>query len=48
MVESMKKKYDLVTYRDIVAYSRGEEPVRDKRGLRTQAPGSFSRPENGG
>ena len=27
MVESMKKKYDLVTYRDIVAYSRGEEPV---------------------
>ena len=25
----MKRKYDLVTYRDILAYSRGEEPPRD-------------------
>lgn len=29
IVEHMKKKLDLVTYRDIVAYSRGEEPPRD-------------------
>lgn len=29
IVEYMKKKHDLVTYRDIVAYSRGEEPPRD-------------------
>ena len=28
-VEHMKRKYDLVTYRDILAYSRGEEPPRD-------------------
>ena len=26
IVEHMKRKYDLVTYRDILAYSRGEEP----------------------
>ncbi len=30
MVDYMKKKNDLVTYRDILAYSRGEEPVRDE------------------
>lgn len=29
IVEYMKRKNDLVTYRDIVAYSRGEEPPRD-------------------
>ena len=29
IVEHMKRKYDLVTYRDILAYSRGEEPPRD-------------------
>lgn len=29
MVEYMKKKNDLVTYRDIVAYSKGQEPPRD-------------------
>lgn len=29
MVEYMKKKHDLVTYRDIVAYSKGEEPPRN-------------------
>ena len=29
IVEYLKKKHDLVTYRDIVAYSKGEEPVRD-------------------
>ena len=28
IVEHMKRKYDLVTYRDILAYSRGEEPPR--------------------
>ena len=35
IVEHMKRKYDLVTYRDILAYSRGEEPratVRPSRG----------------
>ena len=29
IVEHMKRKYDLVTYRDILAYSRGEERPRD-------------------
>ena len=29
IVEHMKRKYDLVTYRDILVYSRGEEPPRD-------------------
>lgn len=29
MVENIKKVNDLVTYRDILAFSRGEEPVRD-------------------
>lgn len=29
MVEYMKKKYDIVTYRDIIAFSHGEEPTRD-------------------
>lgn len=29
IVEHMKRKYDLVTYRDILAYSRGEESPRD-------------------
>lgn len=38
MVESMKKKYDLVTYRDIVAYSRGEEPVRDNEAFGRKHP----------
>lgn len=47
MVESMKKKYDLVTYRDIVAYSRGEEPVRDNEAFGRKHPGSFGRSENG-
>ena len=28
-VERYKKKNDLVTYRDLVAYSKGEAPVRD-------------------
>lgn len=29
IVDYMKKKHDLVTYRDIIAYSKGEEPPRD-------------------
>ncbi len=29
VVDYMKRKNDLVTYRDILAYSKGQEPVRD-------------------
>lgn len=39
VVEAMKKKYDLVTYRDILAYSRGEEPVRDSEAFGRKHPG---------
>lgn len=38
IVEHMKKQHDLVTYRDIVAYSRGEEPVRDNAAFSRRHP----------
>lgn len=38
IVEYLKKKHDLVTYRDIVAYSKGEEPVRDDAAFSRKHP----------
>lgn len=38
IVEYMKKKNDLVTYRDIVAYSKGEEPPRDSNAFDRKHP----------
>ena len=37
-VEVMKKQNDLVTYREIVAFSQGEEPQRDDAGLGRRHP----------
>lgn len=37
-VEVMKKQNDLVTYREIVAFSKGEEPQRDDAGLGRRHP----------
>ena len=37
-VEIMKKQNDLVTYREIVAFSKGEEPQRDDAGLGRRHP----------
>lgn len=37
-VERMKKEYNLVTYRDIVAFSRGEEPVVDEAAFSRRHP----------
>lgn len=38
LVEHMKKANDLVTYRDIVAFSKGEEPVRDESAFSRRKP----------
>ncbi len=38
IVERLKKKNDLVTYRDILAFSRGEEPVRDEMAFSRRHP----------
>ncbi len=38
IVDHMKKSNDLVTYREIVAYSRGEEPVRDNAAFGRRHP----------
>lgn len=37
-VEHMKKANDLVTYRDIVAFSKGEQPVRDDTAFSRRHP----------
>lgn len=37
-VEAIKKRNDLVTYRDILAYSKGEEPVRDEAAFSRRHP----------
>ena len=42
IVEHLKKKYDLVTYRDILAYSRGEEPLRDGAAFARRYPAVMS------
>lgn len=42
IVEHLKKKYDLVTYRDILAYSRGEEPLRDGATFARRHPAAMS------
>lgn len=41
-VEIMKKQNDLVTYREIVAFSKGEEPQRDDAGLGRRHPRAAS------
>lgn len=38
VVNHLKKKHDLVTYRDIVAYSKGEEPPRNKSEFERKHP----------
>lgn len=38
MVEKMKKANDLVTYRDIVAFSKGERPVPDESAFSRRHP----------
>ncbi|MEC4175308.1 helix-turn-helix domain-containing protein [Adlercreutzia sp. R7] len=42
IVDHMKKQHDLVTYRDIVAYSRGEEPARDSAAFSRRHPPALS------
>ena len=37
-VERMKKASDLVTYKDILAFSKGEEPIRDDDALGRRQP----------
>lgn len=37
-VDRLKKKNDLVTYRDILAYSKGEEPARDSESFGRRYP----------